>query len=222
MKKILIIHAHPEEQSFCSSLKRTAFNYFAEKGFEIKESDLYEMEFNPVGGKNDFNSINNPAFFKYQMEQVNAYKKDLFNPNLKIEMNKLEWCDVLIFNFPLWWFGLPAILKGWVDRVFAMGFVYGDGKGVYENGIYKNKTAFICMTTGGPEMAYNGGKNGDLDTILFPIHHGMFYFTGMTVLPPFISFSPARLTDIERNTEINRYLDYLKKIDTVQPIYTNR
>jgi len=143
MKKILIIHAHPEEQSFCSSLKRTAYNYFTEKGYEIKESDLYEMEFNPVGGKNDFKSTNNPAFFKYQMEQVNAYKKDLFTPNLKIEMEKLEWCDVLIFNFPLWWFGLPAILKGWVDRVFAMGFVYGDGKGVYENGTYKNKTAFI-------------------------------------------------------------------------------
>ena len=42
-------------------------------------------------------------------------------------MDKLAWCEVLIFQFPLWWLGLPAILKGWVDRVFAVGRAYGGG-----------------------------------------------------------------------------------------------
>ena len=134
-------------------------------------------------------------------------------------MDKLEWCDVLIFNFPLWWFGLPAIVKGWVDRVFAMGSVYGNGKGVYENGTFKDKTALVCMTTGGPEIAYNGGKNGNIMEILYPINHGMFYFAGMKVLPPFISYSPARSEEETLKNELSRYTDYLANLEGHIPIY---
>lgn len=220
MKKILIIHAHPESLSFCSSLKNEAVAYFQSHGAEVKVSDLYAMGFNPVGDKHDFTQLQNPDFFKYQMEQVHAHQNNLFMSDVKTEMDKLEWCDTLIFNFPLWWFGLPAILKGWVDRIFAMGLVYGAGKGVYENGTYKNKTAFLTLTTGGPEVAYgNTGKNGTLDTILYPIQHGMFYFAGMTVLPPFISFSPARITDEERKAQLTLYKTYLENATSLTPMY---
>lgn len=219
MKNILIIHAHPEEKSFCTALKTTALIHFKNKGCEIKESDLYRMNFNPVGGKTDFLQLNDTSFFKYQMEQVNAHTHHLFVEEVKTEIEKLQWCDVLIFNFPLWWFGLPAILKGWVDRVFAMGFVYGNGKGVYESGSFKSKIALLTLTTGGPEIAYNGGKNGNLETILFPIQHGMFYFAGMRVLPPFVSYCPARKTEEERSSELNRYLTYLNNINQLKPIY---
>lgn len=219
MKKILIIHAHPEKKSFNSALKDLAIKTCTEKGYEVKVSDLYAMNFNPLGGKHDFTSLENEDFFKYQLEQVHAFQNKLFADDVQQEMDKLDWCDVLIFNFPLWWFGLPAILKGWVDRIFAMGFVYGAGKGVYENGFYKDKTAFICITTGGPEMAYGEtGKNGELDNILFPIHHGMFYFAGMQVLQPFVSFSPARSSEEERSNELKRYRDFLENLDQQQRI----
>ena len=221
MKKILIIHSHPEDQSFCSSLKRVAIAHFEGLDCQVKESDLYKMKFQAVGGKEDFKALSNPDFFKYQLEQVNAFTKNLFDEDLQVEMDKLEWCDLLIFNFPLWWFALPSILKGWVDRVFAMGFVYGNGKGVYENGIYKDKKAMIVMTTGGPEIAYNGGKNGNMESILFPVNHGIFYFTGMTVIPPFISYSPARKSEEELKLELLRYKNYLEGINDFTPIYTN-
>lgn len=208
--KTFIIHAHPEPNSFCSALKDTAVAFFQEKG-EVTVSDLYQMNFNPVGGVHDFISLHNPDYFKYQAEQTNAFQNNLFATDVKLEMDKFSDADVVIFNFPLWWFGLPAILKGWVDRVFAMGFAYGAGKGVYENGAFKEKKAFICFSTGGPEIAYSAnGKNGNLDTILFPIQHGMLYFVGMEVLNSFISFSPARKTDEERALEIERYKEYLK------------
>jgi NAD(P)H dehydrogenase (quinone) len=101
-----------------------------------------------------------------------------------------------------------------------MGTVYGNGKGVYDNGTFKEKIAFLTMTTGGPEIAYGpGGKNGPLDTILFPIHHGMLYFVGMRVIPPFISFSPVRVTNEERISELKRLEEYLSKIEEQQPIY---
>jgi NAD(P)H dehydrogenase (quinone) len=220
MKKILIVHAHPETQSFCSSLKNTALEYFKQQGSEVIISDLYGMSFNPIGNTSDFTVLQSPDFFKYQAEQTHAFKNNLFEQQLKAEMDKLEWCDTVIFNFPLWWFGFPAILKGWIDRVFAMGFAYGAGKGVYDNGTFKDKTAFLTFTTGGPELAYGQtGKNGDLESILFPIHHGMLYFTGMTVLPPFISFSPARLDDEQRIQEIKRYKKYLSEIKKSKPIY---
>jgi len=220
MKKVLIIHAHPESKSFCSSLKNEAVTYFQSQGAEVKVSDLYAMGFNPVGNQHDFTVLENPDYFKYQMEQVHAFQHDLYVPALKAEMDKLEWCDTVIFNFPLWWFGLPAILKGWVDRVFAMGFSYGAGKGVYDNGTFKNKTAFLTLTTGGPEIAYGStGKNGNLDAILYPIQHGMFYFVGMTVMPPFVCFSPARITDGERIKQLELYKLYLSGLNSATPIY---
>ena len=221
-RKILIIHAHPEPNSFCSGLKEVAFQYFTENGDQVKISDLYSMGFDPVGDQRDFRELNNPTYFKYQLEQMNACKTHGFTNELQTEMDKLIWCDLLIFSFPLWWFGAPAILKGWVDRVFAMGLVYGDGRGVYENGTFKDKTAFVTMTTGGPEVAYTSDKNGDLNTILFPIHHGMFYFAGMTVLPPFISWGPARKSEEERKADLVRYKNYLGSLETLKPIYTNR
>lgn len=222
MKKILIVHAHPEAQSFNAALAQRARTFFEGQGNEVKLLDLYAMGFNPVGDKHDFKTLQDTTYFKYQAEQLHACQQDAFVDDLKAHMELLEWCDLLVFNFPLWWFGLPAILKGWVDRVFAMGLVYGGGKGVYDTGVYANKTAFLCMTTGGPKQAYNGGKNGDLDTILFPIQHGMFYFAGITVMPPFIAFSPVRQTPEERQEVLEAYDDYLSGIFDAQPIYTNR
>ena len=219
MKNVLIVHAHPEAKSFCSSLKNTAKEHFTNLGYTVTENDLYAMNFNPVGDANDFKQLANNDYFKYQTEQLNASQNNLFAPEIQVEIDKLLQCDILILNFPLWWFGLPAILKGWIDRVFAMGVVYGGGKGVYENGIFKNKKAFLTLTTGGPEIAYNGGKNGNLDTILFPINHGMLYFTGMQVLPPYISYSPARLNKEELESELDNYKNYLDGIETLTSIY---
>lgn len=219
-KRVLIIHAHPETQSFCSALLKETISFFESKGAEVRVSDLYEMSFNPVGGRHDFKSVSNPDYFKYQAEQTVAFEKQTFSSDVKNEMDKFEWCDTLIFTFPLWWFGLPAILKGWVDRTFAMGFSYGAGKGVYDNGTFKDKIAFNIITTGGPEVAYGeSGKNGNLEKILFPIHHGMFYFVGMQVKPPFISFAPVRKSDQERSEELVRLHNYLDSITTIKSLY---
>ncbi len=217
---VFIIHAHPEEKSFCTTLKNEAVNFFQQRGDKVVISDLYSMKFNPVGGTTDFTDVNNKEFFKYQLEQVNAYKNNLFVDEVKLEMEKLLNADLVIFNFPLWWFSVPAILKGWVDRVFAMGFSYGAGKGVYDSGSFKNKKAFCCLTTGGPEAAYGPtGKNGNLDTILYHINHGMLYFVGMQTLPPFVGFSPARITEEERKAVIERYKLHLQNIDNHEPIF---
>ncbi|MEQ9186584.1 MAG: NAD(P)H-dependent oxidoreductase [Cryomorphaceae bacterium] len=218
--KVLIVHAHPEPHSFSSALKDQAVAHFESQGHEVAVSDLYAMAFDPVGSERDFTRLKNASNFKYQAEQVHAYHNDLYVSTLKTEMEKVHSSDLIIFNFPLWWFGLPAILKGWVDRVFAMGFIYGAGKGIYEDGIYQDKRAFISMTTGGPQPAFGDeGAEGEFEKILFPIQFGMFHFVGMTVLPPFISFGPARKSDSERSDDLQRYSNYLTNIDQHEPIY---
>lgn len=220
MKKVLIIHAHPEAQSFNASLKDKAVAYLEAQGAAVKVSDLYAMNFNPVGGKHDFTRLGDESFFKYQMEQVHAYNHNCFADDVKHEMDKVLWADTIIFNFPLWWFSVPAILKGWIDRVFAMGFSYGAEKGVYDAGTFQDKTAFCTITTGGPEPAYGPeGKNGILMDILFPIHHGVFYFNGMTVLPPFVCFAPARIGVEARVSELQRYEAYLSGLNELHPVY---
>jgi NAD(P)H dehydrogenase (quinone) len=216
---VLIIHAHPEPASFNSALKDLAVKTFSERGDTVKVSDLYAMGFDAVGGKRDFTALADEQYFKYQAEQMNAYAHDLFAASLKEEMQKLEGADLLIFNFPLWWFSVPAILKGWVDRVFAMGFAYGGGKGIYDKGIFKGKKGMLCITTGGPEVAYGEtGKNGDLHQILYHINHGMLYFVGLDVLPPFIVYSPVRLTEEERLLQLGKYEALLSAIEQAEPI----
>ena len=85
----------------------------------------------------------------------------------------------MIRQFPLWWFGLPSLLKGWVDRVFAMGRTYG-GERIYANGVFRGKRAMLSLTTGGPQQAYlQGAFNGDISAILRPIHRGMLQFVGL-------------------------------------------
>ncbi|OGU57736.1 MAG: hypothetical protein A2V66_17280 [Ignavibacteria bacterium RBG_13_36_8] len=218
--KVLIVHAHPEPKSFCSSLKNEAVKFFEENNHEVKVSDLYKMGFNPVGDKYDFKELSNKEFFKYQAEQMNAYKENLFSNELTAEMDKFMWADAINFNFPLWWFSVPAILKGWVDRVFAMGFAYGAGKGVYDTGAFKGKKGFLTLTTGGPENSYGkNGRNGEMGTILFHINHGMLYFVGMDVLPPFIVYGATRISDEERKQHLVNYRNYLSNIHSHNKLY---
>jgi NAD(P)H dehydrogenase (quinone) len=76
------------------------------------------------------------------------------------------------------------------------------------------------MTTGGQEPTFEELRNGEMEKILFPIQHGMFYFTGMTVLPPFISYAPARKSEPELKSEIENYKSYLDNLSLLKPIYS--
>jgi NAD(P)H dehydrogenase (quinone) len=112
---------------------------------------------------------------------------------------------VLIFQFPLWWFGLPGILKGWVVRVFARGIVYGGGRW-YDNGALGGRRAMLSLTTGGPRSIYSPtGLSGDSDTLLYPINHGIFRFVGFDVLPPFVAWGPARVGEERRRAYLDAY-----------------
>ncbi|MEK8171985.1 NAD(P)H-dependent oxidoreductase [Streptomyces sp. M19] len=58
-------------------------------------------------------------------ESKRAYTDGTLSEDIRAEQDKLRWADTIVLQFPMWWFGVPAILKGWFDRVFVKGFAYG-------------------------------------------------------------------------------------------------
>ncbi|QDV69389.1 Glutathione-regulated potassium-efflux system ancillary protein KefF [Rosistilla carotiformis] len=201
--KVLIVHAHHEPQSFSSSLAKRAEEKLLSLGHEVTFSDLYALKFDPVSDRRNFTTTKDSGYLKQQAEEVHATENDGFAPDVEAEMQKLETADAVIFSFPLWWFGMPAILKGWADRVLAAGRIYGGPK-LFEGGIGGGiKRGLVLMTTGGGEATYGGwGVNPALDRILAPIQHGIFWFNGFRPLDPFVAWSPAHIGDAGRREQL--------------------
>lgn len=217
---VLILHAHPEEKSFSSSLKNIAEDHFKQLGHNVVVKDLYKMNFNPVVSRADFKSEVNSEYFQIMKEQMNAHVNKSFDDDLKAEMDALVWADLVVLNFPLWWSSFPAILKGWFDRVIAFGFAYHPREMHYETGAFKGKKAMCVVTAGGSQQAYSeGGEHGDLNKILDHIYHGLFYYTGMTVLPPYYTWRTHLADQDTLKTYIEKYKEHLNNLDNFTPIY---
>ena len=212
---VLIVYAHPEPRSFNGAMKDLAVDVLTGAGHKVQVSDLYAMKFEPTGGPDDFTDRAFPDQFGYQAEQAAGH----FAPELKAEMGKLAWCDLLILQFPLWWFSLPGILKGWIDRVFAFGFAY-DRSRSYESGMFRGKRAMLAFTTGAPASMYAaGGRHGSIDELLLHVNRGMLYFLGMEVLPPFIAYGTPRLSAEDKAAYLAAYSERLLNLESTEPIY---
>ncbi|MGL5031863.1 MAG: NAD(P)H-dependent oxidoreductase [Aeromonas sp.] len=216
--KVLIVYAHPEPQSFNGALFNHAIEALEQAGHSVMTSDLYAMGFDPISDRRNFTAASDPDFLKLQLEELAATERGSFAPLLEQEIQKLEAADLLIFQFPLWWFTVPAILKGWVDRVFAMGRAYGQGQ-VYQSGKFAGKRALLSLTTGGPAEAYlPDGFNGDINGVLRPIARGMLQFVGFEVLRPQIYYAPVRVTQAERELWLAQWRERLTHIEHETPI----
>lgn len=216
--KAFIVYWHPEPRSFNGAMFRAACDTLVAAGHELKTSDLHAMRFDPVSGRHNFTTVKDADYLKLQGEEMLASESGGFAADVEAEIAKIEWCDLMIWQFPLWWFGLPASLKGWVDRVFAMGRTYGGGR-IYQSGVFRGKRAMLSLTTGGPKEAYlKGGFNGDIDAMLRPVHRGMLQFIGFDVLAPQIVYGPVRMDDEQRKQALASYAQRLRAIGTEAPI----
>eukprot|EP01029_Cantina_marsupialis_P028232 TRINITY_DN775893_c0_g1_i1.p1 TRINITY_DN775893_c0_g1~~TRINITY_DN775893_c0_g1_i1.p1 ORF type:complete len:262 (+),score=90.47 TRINITY_DN775893_c0_g1_i1:78-788(+) len=215
-KNILIVYAHPEAKSFNGAMKDKAVETLEEMGHKVTVSDLYAQKFNPVSSQENFTEIENKDFFKLQLEEPIALEKGTFCEEIKTEMKKVEEADLIILQFPLWWFSMPAIMKGWVDRVFARGFAYGSTG----TPVLAGKLGMVSVTSGGP-MSYYGRKGPmSVELMLLHITHGTFGtgLTGLKALPSFCVGGPARMTDDQRKGELERWGDYLRKWEELKPV----
>ncbi|NWL23779.1 NAD(P)H-dependent oxidoreductase [Pseudomonas umsongensis] len=185
---VLIVHAHPEQKSFTSALYATAVEHFKQAGHQVETSDLYAMSFNPVASSKDFEERANSDYLVYALEQRNAFKNEKLTADISVEVDKVTRCDLLILTFPVYWFSMPAILKGWVDRVFVSGHFYG-GRRIFNQGGMSGKRALVCATLGGREAMFgNRGVHDDIETLLMPLLKGSLGYVGFDVLKPYLGF----------------------------------
>lgn len=202
---VLILYAHPEPTSFCAALKDEAVAAVRAAGHTVTVSDLYAEGFNPVAGRHDFATVANPDRFHYQTEQGHAAAASSFAPDIAREQARFAEADLVIALFPLWWSGVPAILKGWFDRVLAYGVAYVDGAR-FAQGLFPMKRGLVCVSTGGtPERFSDGDVYGPIETILAPVNTFVFGYMGMTALPPFVAYASPRVDDAARQAYLTAW-----------------
>lgn len=161
--KYLIVYAHPNSKSFCYAIKEKIASIIKEKYGECQIRDLYAMQFNPVLSADDFASFS---------------RKELPG-DIKKEQELIRSVETIIFIHPVWWFNMPAILKGYIDRVFTKGFAY-DYVGKIPKGLLRDKKVMIFSTTGGMRLAYY--FLGFKSAVKKSIDVGVFNFCGMKVV----------------------------------------
>jgi putative NADPH-quinone reductase len=136
MKKILIINGHPNKDSFNFGIAKAYQDGALQSGAEVKEIVIADLNFNPN------------LQFGYQ-------KRMDLEPDLVKAWEKIQWADHLVWIHPVWWAGLPAITKGFIDRLFLPGFAFKYRENsVWWDKLLKGKTAHIITTLDQPGLYY--------------------------------------------------------------------
>jgi putative NADPH-quinone reductase len=107
--RVLIVHSHPDPDSYNASLMRTARDALAAAGHEVRVIDLHAEGFDPV--------LTRDGWRAYEQGEAGA-------PDLAEHIAHIRWAEGMVFVYPTWWYGLPAMLKGWLDRVWLPGVAF--------------------------------------------------------------------------------------------------
>jgi NAD(P)H dehydrogenase (quinone) len=161
--KHLVIYCHPNKKSFCNAILEKLVFELESVQAEVKVRDLYAMDFNPVLTTGDLVAMKNGSSL----------------PDVKEEQSLINWADVITLIYPIWWTGMPAQLKGYIDRVFSFGFAYSASEdGV--TGLLTSKKVNIVNTMGTGEDIYRG--SGMIYSMKQTTDQGIFEFCGMEVV----------------------------------------
>lgn len=191
---ILAVYAHPSPKSFNRAILNAVVEEAKHKGHEITVRDLYGERFQPVLTNDDFV----------------AFSRGEIPDDVKAEQDALRRADVVIIIHPIWWFGLPAIIKGWIDRVFSYGFAYShDSKGVKP--LLAGKKAVIINTAGGAE-APGYDDTGYKDAMVRLTDMGIYKFVGFEVILRRMFFQVPTAGDEARRGMLDLVRSDLRKI----------
>lgn len=223
---VLWVSAHPEPRSLGGALRDEGVRAATGAGHEVQVSDLYAMGWKATVDADDFDRGESGERLRVAEQSQRALRAGTLRDDIRAEHDKLDWADVVVVQFPLWWYGMPAILKGWFDRVFVKGFAYGvtdpehPGRTLrYGQGNLAGKRALTVVTTGSPAPALGPrGINGQLDQVLFPLLHGTLWYTGMTVLPPVAIYGADRIDDDQYAHAAAALADRVTAIGDTEPI----
>ncbi|MGH3412356.1 MAG: NAD(P)H-dependent oxidoreductase [Marmoricola sp.] len=222
--KVLWVLAHPDPRSLSGTIRDAGVRLLRAHGHEVVESDLYAMGWNPVVDHADFGHDPGDRL-DILAESERALRSDTMSADIRAEQDKLCWADTLVLQFPLWWFGPPAILKGWFDRLFVQGYAQGvldpaTGRARrYGDGGLAGRRALV-ITTVGANAATTGprGIHGDITEVLFPVLHGTLWYTGMAVVPPLVVNSAGTIADSDYQYIHDQLEERLLSLPRTEPI----
>ena len=217
-RSALIVHAHSEADSFVAAMRDRCVTVLEREDWDVVQSDLYAMRFNPVLSPQDFGSRSNEDHLTYALEQRTAFAQGTLAPDITGEVHKVLAADLLIFTFPLFWFSVPAILKGWIDRVFIAGTFYG-GRRIYGSGGLAGKRALAAFSLGGREHMFGPASlHGDLEAgMLRPFLQGTLGYVGLGVIEPFVAYHVPYVKSEDRALMLDQLEQRLVRIDE-QPL----
>lgn len=164
--KHLIIYAHPNTQSLNGHLKQVVVEHLINKGHEVKVRDLYQLNFNPVLSSEDLAG-----------QRIGQVYEDV-----ETEQSYIVWADCITFIHPIWWTGLPAIMKGYIDRVFSYGFAYQYDQGI-QKGLLVGKKAVIINTHGKSKAEYEA--IGMDKALQLTSDKGIYTYSGLEIVEHF-------------------------------------
>lgn len=221
---ILWLVAHPDARSMTRSLADEGAAHLTELGHDVHMRDLYALNWDPIVAATDFGHDPEERLFvaRAAKEAIDAGR---LSADIKAEQELVLAADVLVVHFPLWWFGMPAILKGWFDRVFLHGFGFGikdpeTGTTLrYGDGNLRGKRGMVVTSVGAREASFGPrGIHGELEQVLFPIQHGIFHYTGMEALPPLVVYGADRSTEAEYALAAARLKERLSVLGELEPV----
>jgi NAD(P)H dehydrogenase (quinone) len=201
-----LVFAHPNLQSYNGLLRNAAIRTLQDYGWSVTSSDLYQMKFKASADEEDFTALYDADFFDLQREQQVAAQRNSFSEDIAREHRLLEAADLIIFQFPLWWHSVPGLLKGYMDRVFSFGWGYGSAQAL------AGKRILVSTTTGAPEFAWTAEKRGTIKETLRHLFVGTFELMGLQNLEPFVVYGARRHTEEDRELEISRFRESLRKM----------
>ena len=223
---VLLVFAHPERLSLNGALRDVAVSELQRLGHQVQVSDLHADGWKAVVDRADFPALDDGERLRVAGASAEAFAAGTLTVDVKAEQAKLLWADLLILQFPLWWYSMPAILKGWVDRVYAYGFAYGVGEHSdahwgdrFGEGTLAGKRAMLVVTAGGWDTHYGTrGINGPIDDLLFPIQHGILFYPGYQVLPPFVTYRVDRLGKADFEVVAEALRERMRTLGETSPI----
>lgn len=179
--KYLIIYAHPLESSLNHHFKTVVEQSLSNDKHEVIVRDLNQLNFNPV----------------LSAEDIMGQTKGKVSQDVKKEQEYINWADSIIMIYPIWWTGMPAIMKGYIDRVFSYGFAYRYDKGL-QKGLLGGKSLFVFNTHGKSKEEY---QEIGMDVALkLTSDTGIFTYSGLDIKKHFFfgQADRAEASEIEK------------------------
>ncbi|MBE2999655.1 NAD(P)H-dependent oxidoreductase [Nocardiopsis sp. HNM0947] len=209
------VYTHPRRDSLNRHLLRAGSAALSEQ-YDVTVSDLYADGFDPALGERDLGSLSAVPGNLAELTG-DAYARGEVEPDVRREQERLAAAELLVLQFPLWWYGPPAMLKGWVDRVLQTGFAQGEfdeDTGLprrYGDGRLMGRKALVIVTAGDDRRTLGPrGVSGDLESLLFPLTHGALWYVGIETLDLHVVHDADGIDDAGREQQAGLLVERVK------------